>query len=178
LQIFTVGHSTRSSEELCELLSKYQVTALADVRRFPYSSRNPQFNKEPIETALSKHGVRYLWIEKLGGRRNGIGASSKNSCWKNESFRNYADYMETEEFLEGSEELLGFARTEAAAIMCAEAVYWRCHRVMISDFLKSKGVDVTHILDAAHLKEHEYSQCARIFRGNLTYHDTQTNLDD
>lgn len=102
--------------------------------------------------------------------RKGLGASSPNICWKNRSFRNFADYMETNEFRDGIQELLELANAEAVVIMCAEAVYWRCHRSMIADFLKSEGVEVTHILDATHSRDHEYTQCAKIVDGTLTYH--------
>jgi len=102
--------------------------------------------------------------------RKGLGASSPNICWKNRSFRNFADYMETNEFRDGIQELLELANAEAVVIMCAEAVYWRCHRSMIADFLKSEGVGVAHILDATHSRDHEYTQCAKIVDGTLTYH--------
>jgi uncharacterized protein (DUF488 family) len=171
LRIFTIGHSTRIFESFCQLLSAYQVTALADVRSFPRSYRNPQFNREVIELDLQRMGIRYAWLRKLGGRRKGLGRASKNTCWKNESFRNFADYMETEEFLIGSQELLELAAANTVAIMCAEVVYWRCHRSMIADFLKSKGLDVTHILGETRSMEHEYTECARIVEGKLTYRE-------
>jgi len=143
---------------------------LVDVRSFPHSQRNPQFNRETFERDLPKVGVRYVWIRRLGGRRNGLGASSRNTCWKNRSFRNYADYMETDEFQEGLEELMQVAANQVVAVMCAEAVYWRCHRSMIADALISKGIEVTHILDMTHSKAHDYTKCAQIVEGKLTYH--------
>jgi uncharacterized protein (DUF488 family) len=143
---------------------------LADVRSFPRSHRNPQFNIESIEPELSKIGIQYAWLKKLGGRRKGLGASSLNTCWKNKSFRNFADYMETSEFREGVQELLRLAGTETVAIMCAEAVYWRCHRSMIADYLKAEGVGVIHILDATHSKEHAYTRCAKVVDRKITYH--------
>jgi uncharacterized protein (DUF488 family) len=157
--------------DLLKLLSIYQVNALVDVRSFPRSYRNPQFNKEVIGLDLSRNGIRYVWLKKLGGRRRGLGEASRNTCWKNKSFRSYADYMETNEFQDGIQELLGLAGAGTLAIMCAEAVYWRCHRSMIADFLKSEGVEVTHILDEAYSKGHEYTRCARIVDGRLSYHD-------
>jgi uncharacterized protein (DUF488 family) len=156
---------------LLQILSTYEVTAVADVRSFPRSYRNPQFNREVIELDLSRKEIRYVWLRKLGGRRRGLGAASKNTCWKNKSFRSYADYMETNEFRNGIEEVVELAGVENVAIMCAEAVYWRCHRSMIADFLKSKGVEVTHILNEADSKEHKYTRCARIVGGELTYHE-------
>jgi uncharacterized protein (DUF488 family) len=157
--------------ELGQLLSTYHTTLLTDVRSFPRSHRNPQFNKETIGLELSNSGIQYVWLKKLGGRRKGLGSSSQNVCWKNKSFRNFADYMETNEFHEGIQELINLAQTETVTIMCAEAVYWRCHRSMIADFLKSEGITVTHILDGNHSKEHEYTQCAKIVYGTLTYHE-------
>lgn len=141
---------------------------LIDVRSFPRSFKNPQFNKEEIGPELGEQGIRYVWMEKLGGRRKGLGKKSKNVCWKNVSFRNYADYMETPVFREGIDELLQLEGMRA--IMCAEAVYWRCHRSMISDFLKSDGIEVTHIFDEKHAKAHEYTQCAGLVDGQLSYH--------
>ncbi|MGD0175470.1 MAG: DUF488 domain-containing protein [Candidatus Bathyarchaeia archaeon] len=170
LRIFTVGHSTRTFDELVKLLQAYEVNILIDVRSFPRSFKNPQFNKEVIGVKLGEHNIRYVWMEKLGGRRKGLGKESKNFSWKNQSFRNYADYMETPAFLEGIDELTQLGREGTPAIMCAEAVYWRCHRSMISDYLKSKRVEVTHILDEKHIKEHEYTQCAKLVDGQLSYH--------
>ena len=170
MRVFSIGHSTRTVPELLQLLSNNQVTSLVDVRSFPHSYRNPQFNKESIELDLSRNGIHYFWLNKLGGRRKGLGSASKNTCWRNKSFRGFADYMETDEFLEGIQELTQLASGEVVAIMCAEAVYWSCHRSMIADYLKSKRIEVTHILDETHSKEHEYTKCARLVDGKLTYH--------
>jgi uncharacterized protein (DUF488 family) len=170
LQIFTVGHSTRTVTDFLKILTSYHVTALADVRRYPVSSKNPQFNKKVIDQELSGNGIRYVWLNGLGGRRKGLGSASKNTCWRNTSFRSYADYMETTDFLDAMQELLQLAVHETVAIMCAETVYWKCHRYMIADFLKSEGVEVTHILDGSHSKTHSYTECARLVRGRLTYH--------
>lgn len=148
----------------------HEVNILGDVRSFPHSFKNPQFNSEAIRAVLENHSVRYVWLRKLGGRRKGLGKESKNICWKNMSFRNYADYMETQPFSEGAEELIQLGGEGTVAIMCAEAVYWRCHRSMISDFLKSKGIEVTHIFDEKHTQEHEYTQCAKVVDSRLTYY--------
>jgi uncharacterized protein (DUF488 family) len=120
---------------------------IADVRMFPGSKRFPQFNKETLAKALNDHGIRYEHFPELGGRRKAR-PDSKNTAWRNEAFRGYADYMETEDFRKGVDRLADLA-TEAGptAIMCAEAVWWRCHRALISDFLKARGVEVTHIVD-------------------------------
>jgi len=170
LKIFTIGHSTRTFHELVRSLSAHGVNILADVRGFPRSFKNPQFNTEVMETELPEHSIRYVWLQKLGGRRKGLGQESKNTCWKSKSFRNYADYMETSAFTDGAEELIRLTGEGIVAIMCAEAVYWRCHRSMISDFLKSNGLQVTHISDETHSREHEYTQCAKVVDGKLTYH--------
>jgi uncharacterized protein (DUF488 family) len=170
LRIFTIGHSTRSIDEFCKILSTYQIVTLADVRRFPGSFKNPQFNTDVIGPDLSKCGIQYVWMEKLGGRRKGLDKLSKNTCWKNTSFRNYADYMETEQFMEGIGQLLQLGENGKVALMCAENLNWRCHRSMIADLLKSKGIEVTHIFDGKHTQEHDYTKCARIIDGHLTYH--------
>ena len=157
--------------DLLQILSNFEVTALADVRSFPHSYRNPQFNRETIELDLPRKRIRYVWLKKLGGRQHGLGAASKNTCWKNRSFRSYADYMETNEFQGGIQELVELAGVQTVAVMCAEAVYWKCHSSMIADFLKSKEVEATHILYGAHSKEHEYTPCARMVGEKLTYHE-------
>jgi uncharacterized protein (DUF488 family) len=171
LQLFTIGHSTRTIEHLIRLLIAYRVEILVDIRSYPTSHRNPQFNSDAMKRQLSEHEILYLWLPKLGGRRKGIGEDSKNKCWKNQSFRNYADYMETAPFREGIDELIQLSTMGTVAIMCAEALYWRCHRSMVADFLKSLNIRVTHIFDEKKAQVHEYSQCAKIINGLLTYHD-------
>ena len=106
MQLFTIGHSTRTIEQLIEVLTAYKVEILVDIRSYPGSRRNPQFSSDAIKQELSKHEIRYLWLPKLGGRRKGLGDDSKNKCWKNQSFRNYADYMETATFRQGIDELI------------------------------------------------------------------------
>jgi uncharacterized protein (DUF488 family) len=167
--LFTVGHSTRSLDELIRILHASNVSILADVRSYPKSRTNPQFTSDAIADVLPQHGVEYVWLQKLGGRREGLGRKSKNTCWKNQSFRNYADYMETQPFLEGFADLAGLIRKGTVAIMCAEALYWRCHRSMISDFAKSRGFRVVHLIGDNQWSEHKYSECARIVNGALTY---------
>jgi uncharacterized protein (DUF488 family) len=122
-----------------------------------------------MPTQLVRHGIEYVWLQKLGGRRKGLGKESKNTSWKNKSFRNYADYMDTTPFLQGVQELMQLGEKGTVAVMCAEALYWRCHRSMIADFLKSEGVEVMHIFDENHTQEHEYTKCARIVDGQLSY---------
>jgi uncharacterized protein (DUF488 family) len=137
LSIWTIGHSTLSIEEFLERLKSFGVELLADVRSFPGSRRFPHFNKDNLSSALTDAGIRYEHFREFGGRRRAR-PDSLNMTWRNESFRGYADYMETEEFRVGVERLLDLASKQRVAIMCSEAVWWRCHRSMISDYLKVK----------------------------------------
>src|SRR5271170_7839201 len=137
--IWTIGHSTRTTEEFTELLRHYQIEILVDVRHFPGSRRFPHFNKAQLAQSLSAAGIRYEHLVELGGRRP-VQPDSRNLLWRNTSFRGYADYMETKPFRDGIDRLLKIARTGRTAIMCSEAVWWRCHRSMIADDLKAKGV--------------------------------------
>lgn len=166
--IWTVGHSTRSAVEFKDILLAHQIAALVDVRSFPGSRRYPHFNKPELAKLLEAVGVTYSHNPKLGGRRR-PSPDSKNTAWKNASFRAYADHMDSEEFEEGIKELLELARTGRTAIMCAEAVWWRCHRSLIADFLKAKGYVVIHILDAKKTEPHPYTPAARIVKGQLSY---------
>jgi uncharacterized protein (DUF488 family) len=168
LGIWTVGHSTRSAEEFNEVLHAHQIEALVDVRSFPGSRRYPHFNKPQLSRQLDSIGLLYLHSPSLGGRRR-PSPDSKNTAWKNSSFRAYADHMESEEFQKGIETLLELAPTKRTAIMCAEALWWRCHRSLIADFLKAKGVEVLHILDARKTESHPYTSAARIVDGRLSY---------
>src|SRR5688500_16440253 len=139
--VWTVGHSTRSAEEFIEILRAHAIEALVDVRSFPGSRRFPHFNKPELSRLLDSIGLLYLHLPSLGGRRK-PSPDSKNTAWKNSSFRAYADHMESEEFRQGIEALLEVAQTKRTAVMCAEALWWRCHRSLIADFLNAKGVDV------------------------------------
>jgi uncharacterized protein (DUF488 family) len=168
-QIWTIGHSTRDIDVFISLLEANGIKLLVDVRSLPGSKRYPQFNKETLEESLKARGIRYEHFPELGGRRKSK-PDSRNTAWRNASFRGYADYMETEEFREGVERLLNLARgAGSAAIMCAEAVWWRCHRSLISDCLKARGVEVTHILDANKTEPHPYTSAARVVNGKLNY---------
>lgn len=166
--IWTIGHSTRSVEEFKEVLLAHQIGALVDVRSFPGSRRFPHFNKPELSGSLEAIGILYVHNPKLGGRRR-PNPDSKNTAWKNASFRAYADHMESEEFKQGLEELLEVVSTKRTAIMCAEALWWRCHRSLIADFLKSKGFAVVHILDGKKTEAHPYTPAARIVEGRLSY---------
>jgi uncharacterized protein (DUF488 family) len=147
-RIFTIGHSTRSLEQFLGLLSREGVTHLVDVRAFPTSARYPHFSRAALERSIIDTGGRYTHMPSLGGRRRGR-RDSHNTQWRNASFRAYADYMETREFADALDDLLRLARLEPTAVMCAEAVPWRCHRSLISDAIVAKGIPVYHILDSA-----------------------------
>jgi uncharacterized protein (DUF488 family) len=166
--IWTIGHSTRSADEFNEILLAHQITVLVDVRSFPGSRRYPHFNKLELSRNLEAVGILYAHNPKLGGRRRPA-LMSKNTAWKNASFRAYADHMESEEFREGIEELLEIASTKRTAIMCAEALWWRCHRSLVADYLKANGFAVTHIIDARKTEVHPYTSAARILEGRLSY---------
>jgi uncharacterized protein (DUF488 family) len=169
VRIWTIGHSTRTIDEFISLLQANQIRSLADVRSLPGSRRYPQFNQETLAGSLSKAGIRYEHFPELGGRRKAK-PESTNTAWRNASFRGYADYMETEEFQKGVKRLLDFAADAGpTAIMCAEAVWWRCHRSLISDYLKARGIEVMHILDANKSQPHPYTSAAKVVNGKLSY---------
>jgi uncharacterized protein (DUF488 family) len=171
VKIWTIGHSTRKIDIFLSLLKENGIKLLADVRSLPGSKRHPQFNKEELADSLGKVGIRYEHFLELGGRRK-TKLDSKNTAWRNESFRGYADYMETEDFRKGITRLVDLAeKSRPAAIMCAEAVWWRCHRSLISDYLRARGVEVLHILDKGKVEEHPFTSAARIVNGELTYAD-------
>jgi uncharacterized protein (DUF488 family) len=168
LTFWTIGHSTRSIEDFFALLKARNIELLVDVRHYPGSRRYPQFNKEPLAESLAKVGIDYHHLLKLGGRRRPR-PDSRNTAWRNEAFRGYADYMESEAFGEGIKSLIDVARNKRVAIMCAEAVWWRCHRSLIADYLKAHGHEVLHIQSATKVEEHPFTSAARIVNGKLTY---------
>lgn len=168
--IYTIGHSTRSFEQLVQALAGHGIVTLADVRSFPMSRRLPHFNREALELELPKHGIDYVWMKELGGRRKKIRADSPNVALRNESFRNYADYMMTDEFAQGIERLLQIAEQEKTAYMCAERMYFQCHRMLISDYLVAHGHTVLHIEDEKRpLREHKMMAEAGLAEGKLVY---------
>jgi uncharacterized protein (DUF488 family) len=168
-QIWTIGHSTRKIEIFIALLEANGIKLVADVRLLPGSKRYPQFNQDALAKSLNGHGIRYEPFPELGGRRKPK-PDSKNNAWRNDAFRGYADRMEREEFRRGIERLVDLAaQTGPTAIMCAEAVWWRCHRALISDFLKARGVEVTHILDPGKTQPHPFTSAARLVNGELSY---------
>lgn len=174
-QIWTVGHSTLGAKEFLALLTSHEITHLADVRRFPASRRYPQFNEEPLRETLQAAGIAYHSFRELGGRRTPR-PDSVNTGWRNESFRGYADFMETEEFRSGLVRLLELARTGRTAIMCAEALWWKCHRSLISDRLKVSGIEVCHIMGQGKSAPHPYTRAARIVEGKLSYGEADSDL--
>jgi len=168
MQVFTVGHSTRTIEEFFTLLRSYKVTLIVDVRTVPLSRHNPQFNKDALSEAVKAQGLRYIHMPDLGGLRR-PNADSVNLAWKNKSFRGYADYMQTREFTDNLLKLIAIARENCLAIMCAEAVPWRCHRSLISDALTVRRVKVRHILSETGCINHELTPFATVEGTKLTY---------
>ena len=166
--VWTIGHSTRPLDAFLELLARYGLEAVADVRRFPGSRRYPQYAEAALSAALAEHGIAYRWLPALGGRRRPL-PGSPNVAWRNASFRGYADHLGSAEFLRGMEELLQISRRLRTTLMCSEAVWWRCHRALIADVLRARGIEVVHILDAQHTVVHPYTSPARIVQGRLTY---------
>jgi uncharacterized protein (DUF488 family) len=167
-RVWTIGHSTRSLDEFLQLLAVNQLEAVADVRRYPGSRRWPHFEREVLGEALRERGLCYVSLPELGGRRTPL-RDSPNTAWRSAAFRGYADHMMTEEFARGLEPLVNLACGLRTTIMCAEAVWWRCHRGLIADVLRREGFTVSHILGVASITPHPYTSAARIVRGRLSY---------
>ena len=175
-RIWTIGHSTRTIEEFIGALEANGIKLLADVRLLPGSKRYPQFNQEDLAKSLSQRGLGYQHFPELGGRRKAK-KDSPNTAWRNQSLRGYADHMETAEFASGIARLQEMADSfGAAAIMCAEAVWWKCHRSLIADYLKAHGVEVIHIIDERKADPHPFTSAARIVDGKLSYSRNQSEL--
>lgn len=151
------------------MLEENGIKLLADVRLLPGSKRYPQFNQDALQHSLGEIGIRYEHCRELGGRRKAR-PDSHNTAWRNESFRGYADYMETDEFRRGIERLESFA--QPTALTCAEAVWWRCHRGLVSDYLKASGVEVLHIMAPNKIEPHPFTSAARVVDGKLHYRET------
>src|SRR5262245_25375057 len=167
-RIYTVGHSTRTLDELVALLRMFDISVLADIRTIPRSRHNPQFNADVLRTALSARAFRYVHLARLGGLRKAK-KDSINTGWRNASFRGYADYMQTKEFWKALDELMTDSQTLPTAIMCAEAVPWRCHRSLIADALSIKGWTVRHIMAHAKADEHRLTSFVSLDNDELTY---------
>lgn len=166
--VFTIGHSTRPIEAFVEMLRAHGVKRLVDVRTIPRSRHNPQFDREALPKSLRSAHVSYTHMKELGGLRHAR-ADSLNTGWRNASFRGYADYMQTPEFEQSLEKLLEMERQEQIAIMCAEAVPWRCHRSLLADALTARGVRVVHIISRTSAHPHEMTPFARVAGTRVTY---------
>jgi uncharacterized protein (DUF488 family) len=166
--IFTIGYSTRPAEEFIEIIEAFQIRMLADVRTIPRSGHNPQFNGDMLEESMKKAHIGYLHMKGLGGLRHAK-KDSRNAAWRNASFRGFADYMQTGEFEESLGQLILIAEEESTAIMCAEAVPWRCHRSLIADALLVRGIDVRHIMTANSDREHTITPWAKVRGKRITY---------
>jgi len=166
--IWTIGHSTRTLEELVGLLNSFHITFLVDIRNYPGSRRYPHFNKEALEISLPSNDINYIHLKELGGRRKPVEGST-NTAWRNSAFRGYADYMETDEFKKAINKLELLAEKQSTAYMCSEAVWWSCHRALVSDYLKWKGWVVMHIMNQQKATEHPYTKPASVVNGILRY---------
>jgi len=168
LSVFTIGHSTRTLNEFIEMLKNYGVTLLVDVRTVPRSRHNPQFNKETLPASLKSQGIEYIHMQEIGGLRRPK-HDSINLAWKNTSFRGYADFMQTKDFTDNLLKIVALARENCLALMCAEALPWRCHRSLISDALVVRHVKVQHIISATSCINHELTEFARVEGTKITY---------
>jgi uncharacterized protein (DUF488 family) len=168
VRLWTIGHSNRTLEQFIELLGSQKIELLADVRRFPGSRRLPHFNQENLSKSLADAGIEYVHFPELGGRRKAL-ANSPNNAWRVEAFRAYADFMMTPEFRAGIDRLLALAQRKRTAIMCAEALWWQCHRSLIADYLKAAGHEALHIMSATKTDAHPFTSAARMINGKLSY---------
>jgi uncharacterized protein (DUF488 family) len=166
--VFTIGHSTRSTEDFIELIKNHWIARVVDVRTIPRSRHNPQFNKNILPDALEKVGISYQHIAGLGGLRHAR-KDSPNLGWRNASFRGFADYMQTPEFTDNLEALIKLSQKEIIVLMCAETVPWRCHRSLIADALLIRGISVEHIMSATSLKPHTLTPWAKVQGNVITY---------
>ena len=168
VRLFTVGHSTRTFEELVALLRAFGILVLADIRTIPRSRHNPQFNGDALRRALRSRRLRYAYLPELGGLRRSS-KDSPNTAWRNASFRGYADYMQSEGFEAGLEKLRALTAKGTVAIMCAEAVPWRCHRSLVADAVTARGAEVEHITSSTRSSPHRLTSFARVEGERVTY---------
>jgi uncharacterized protein (DUF488 family) len=179
MAIFTIGHSNHPIERFLELLARQRIEVMAEIRRYPGSRKHPHFNRERLEASLRAQNIGYEWIEELGGRRPGSKTGeSTNEGLRNESFRNYADYMSTAPFRHGFEKLLALAKERTVAVMCAEGLWWQCHRRLVSDYLVANGHAVVHILPDGRTAPHVLTPEARTNAGGVTYPAPKTLFDE
>ena len=175
--IWTIGHSTHTLNVFMAMLKSFQIEVVADIRSFPGSRKFPQFNKENLEITLAQNNLEYIHIKNLGGRRK-ANPNSKNTSWRHPAFRGYADFMETKIFKDGIKELEQIASEQRTAYMCSEALWWRCHRSMVSDYLKVSGWKVMHIMGTGKAEEHPYTQPATVINNELSYKAEFKKNDD
>jgi len=168
IMIYTIGHSTRPIQELISLLKEHTISILIDVRTVPRSRTNPQFNKDTLPASLASTGIEYRHMAGLGGLRHAL-RDSLNTAWENAAFRGYADYMLTDEFQQNLDELISVGENNIIAIMCAEAVWWRCHRRLIADALLARGIPVRHITSPTKTEEHKLTPWARVEHNKVCY---------
>jgi uncharacterized protein (DUF488 family) len=167
--LYTIGHSTRTLDELVSALKAHGIETMVDIRAFPMSRRLPHFNREALERSLAEHGIRYIWMQALGGYRKATREDSPHTALRNASFRNYADYTLTPEFEQAAAELLNIAGGARTAYMCAERVYFRCHRMIVSDWLVANGHEVLHIDAEVPARPHKLFAEARVIDGQMIY---------
>ena len=179
IKLFTIGHSTRNFDDFLSLLREFEISVLVDIRRFPGSRKFPHFNRQSLERALPASGIEYIWLEDLGGRRSGPDiAESLNPGLRNPSFRHYADYMQTEQFGLAVNRLLSIASAKAAAVMCAEKLFWRCHRRLLSDYLVAQGVHVEHIIGPGRSQPHKLAAEAVITKDLQVIYPSAGNVSE
>ncbi|HZG23445.1 MAG TPA: DUF488 domain-containing protein [Chitinophagaceae bacterium] len=166
--IWTIGHSTHSLQDFITMIHSFGINVLADIRSYPGSRRFPHFNQESLKTSLQENGIRYLHYRDLGGRRKPL-PDSTNTAWRHAAFRGYADYMETTQFQHSISDLERVAMQHKTAYMCSEAVWWRCHRALVSDYLKIRNWEVKHITSAGSSTLHPFTSAARVEEGKLLY---------
>ena len=171
--LYTIGHSTRTIEELVSALKAHGIETVVDIRAFPASRRLPHFNRESLESELPKFGIRYVWMQALGGYRKKIRTDSPHVALRSQSFRNYADYTLTAEFREAINELLNLAAQSRTAYMCAERMYFQCHRMIVSDWLVAHGHEVLHIDAEGPVRPHKLTAYARMIDGEMIYRGDQ-----
>ena len=171
--LYTIGHSTRTLDDLIAALQHRGIQTLVDIRAFPMSRRLPQFNRDSLDKTLPANGMRYVWMKTLGGYRKKMLEESPNIALRNQSFRNYADYMLTPEFEQAAHGLIGIAQESRTCYMCAERVYFRCHRMLVSDWLVLHEHEVLHIDDIGPAKSHKVTADARLIDGQLIYRGDQ-----
>jgi uncharacterized protein (DUF488 family) len=178
LRIFTIGHSNLSFEQLVSLLREFEIRLVADIRRYPSSRKFPHFNRPNLCEKLEAENIDYLWLEALGGRRHAPkNVESFNAGLRSPGFRSYADYMATKEFRNAARELLSAAGKSRTAFMCAEKLYWKCHRRLLSDYLTARGVQVVHILDSGKSSTHTLTPDAVVREGKVIYPPSKPDED-